>query len=874
MEHGNQGMAQSTTKETNINKEEQPPAQAVSQEMSLILSMSQIIGMRTPPGSMERESSSHAKDKCPPFSLETELLNGPQSDLEIGSGDNMKGSSSLGSSQDLNPQLSVSELKTQSLKEAQNSKEYKTSAQTASHLEMSLFMPMQAFIGKVTTRGNVKAPPSSKCIPFPVNLGCSSGPQNEAEKEFNVFCLLISSASSLIWDSVPEPVSILNHTLEWDGSGDTFQIGASFLDNTSKGKESDNIEKGEKILCEESVILNVDPLTIMEPAKEIETCATQTEEASTPQVSHKAVQIPEETSLKAQDTRNELQSSDHFCSYSNMSGLIENEEKCKEKQEEKKVKLEKKEKMKLEETEEIKDKENEKEQSEGRVKKERQKEERAKNGGVMGKKDTRKNEKHKKGKEEKVKKERMQEKKECIKKEKHKEEKEKRMEKEKINDEKEEKKKNTENSEEEREDKRKMIEAEKLTLQKRLQLKGRMKGMKNSEVWWPKEKKLIGKIAIQNFIQLLPSSSTILEGPDIEDHVNRPKKRHMDLQEHLDQKFVGQKGKANRKERKCKGRVNVSNLEEEDQAEKNKIKRIDKKQKLGIVKVLRRRSICFQKMTLGDLHPLYTPRPCRIYLLTLEGTHKETANITNGDRLYPEEREKVILEERLMTQLVQKGKKTTIPETFPKVKEMALSVPNRFHGCWLICQEGKNLNAFKKLQAIYQQQLLKQRELIPSEENADPKIWKESTKTTTLVSNEEIIGAVSENLPSAEKKRSLSAHDLVRFGPRTLVGARIAREEDMGTVRGKKEKENKAIILTHNLVRFSSRTIVGAIKASAVTEWEEVSGTQDEKKNISPFMDLKKSQNHAPKEDESDKPLMEVLIGFSLGNSLGDSLGI
>ncbi|XP_027713020.1 uncharacterized protein LOC114039451 [Vombatus ursinus] len=417
-----------------------------------------------------------------------------------------------------------------------------------------------------------------------------------------------------------------------------------------------------------------------------------------------------------------------------------------------------------------------------------------------------------------------------------------------------------------------MIEAERIALQKRLQLKGRMKGMKNSEVWWPKEKKLIGKIAIQNFIQLLPSSSTILKSPDIEDHVNRPKKRHMDLQEHLNQKFVGQKGKANRKERKCKGRGNVSNSEEEDQAEKNKIKRIDKKQKLGIVRVLRRRSICFQKMTLGDLHPLYTPRPCRIYLLTLEGTHTETATITNGDRQYSldsEEREKVTLEGRLMTQLVQKGEKTTIQETFPKVKEMTLSVPNRFHGCWIICQEGKNLNTFKKLQATYQQQLLKQRELTPDGESTDPKIWKGSTKTTAIVSNEKVIGAASENLPPAEKKKTLSAHDLVRFGSRTLVGARIAREEEMGAVRVKKEKENKPIILTHNLVRFSSRTIVGAIKASAVTEWEEVSGTQHEKKNISPFMDLKKSWNHASDGDESDDPPMEVLIGFSFGNSLG-----
>ncbi|KAM9002986.1 uncharacterized protein ACOB8E_023690 [Sarcophilus harrisii] len=242
-------------------------------------------------------------------------------------------------------------------------------------------------------------------------------------------------------------------------------------------------------------------------------------------------------------------------------------------------------------------------------------------------------------------------------------------------------------------------------------------------------------------------------------------------------------------------------------------------------------------MTLGDLHPLYTPRPYRIYVFTLEGTHTEATTISNGDRQYsldPEEREKVTLEGRLMTQLVQKGKKTAIQETFPKVKEMSLNVPNRFHGCWMICQEGKNLNTFKKLQATYQQQLLKQRELTPDAENTDSKTWKESIKTTSLISNEEVIGAASKNLSPDEKRRNLSAHDLVRFGSRTLVGARIAREEDMGAVRAKKEKENKAIILTHNLVRFSSRTIVGAIKASAVTEWEEVSETQDEKKGVYP----------------------------------------
>ncbi|XP_072497168.1 uncharacterized protein [Notamacropus eugenii] len=817
--------ARNTTDDTNNSKEKQAPDQAVpQQEMSLILSLPQITGMRTPPRSMERECLSRAEDKSS-FSLET----GPQSDVEIGSGDKVKENSILRSSQDLNPQLSVSELKTQGLKEeAQNSKKEEISAQIASHLEMSLFLPRQAIIRKVASQGSVRLSPSSKYTPFPVNLGCSSGPQNDTEK----------------------------------GSGDTVQTAASFLDNTTKGKESDSIEEGEKTLCEELVILNVDPVTIMKPEKEIETCATQTEEASTLLVSHKAVQIPEETSLKTQDPRNELQSPDPFWFFSNMSDLIEKEEQCRQREEEKKqVKLEKK---KLEKMEKIKEKENEKKQNEEKVKKER---EEKKNGEVMREKDTRKDEKHKKEKEEKV-----EEKKENLKKEKHKEEKEKRIKKEKSKDENEEKKKNTENSEEERENKRKMIEAERLALQKRLQLKGRMKGMKDSEVWWPKEKKLIGKIAIQNFIQLLPSSSTILKSPDIEDHVNRPKKRHMDLQEHLDQKFVGQKGKANRKERKCKGRGNVSNSEEEDQAEKNKIKRIDKKQKLGTIKVLRRRSVCFQKMTLGDLHPLYTPCPCRVYLLTLESTHTETATITNEDRQYSldsEERDNVTLEGKVMTQLVQKGEETTIQETFPKAEEVTLSVPDRFHGCWMICQEGKTLNTFKKLQATYQQQLLKQRELTPNGESTDSKIWKESTKTTALVSNEKVTGAANEKLPSAEKKRTLSAHDLVRFGPRTLVGARIAREEDMGTTQAKKEKENKAIILTHNLVRFSSRTIVGAIKASAVIEWEEVSGSPNEKKNVSSFMNLKKSWNCASDGEESDPPLMEVLIGFSLGDSLG-----
>ncbi|XP_051851663.1 calponin homology domain-containing protein DDB_G0272472-like isoform X1 [Antechinus flavipes] len=841
MEHGNKGIAQSTTEETNNSKKEQSPEQAVTQqEMLLILSMPQITGMRIPTGSIKRESQLHAEDKCPPFSLEIGLMTGSQSDREIGSGDNMKGSSSLSSSQESNPQLSISELnRTQDLKEeAQKSKEEEISIQTESRLELSLFLPMHTIIGKMTSRGIVRAVPYSKCMLFPVIPGCSSGLQSDTEK----------------------------------GSGDTLQTAASSLDNTTKSKENDNIEEGEKTLSEESVILTFDPVTEIEPKKEIETCATQTEEVSTPLVFHKAVQIPEEATLKSQDPRNELQSLDPFWSIPNLSGLIEKKEK--QRQEEKKqVKLEKKEKKKLEKMEKIKEKENEKKQNEGQGKKEREKEERAKNGRVMGEKNTRKDGKSKE-KEEKARKERVQEK-ESLKKEKHKEEKEKM--KEKSKDEKEEKKKNIENSEEEREDKKKMIEAERLTLQKRLQLKGRMKGMKDSELWWPKEKKLIGKIAIQNFIQLLPSSSTTLKSPDIEDHVNRPKKRHMDLQEHLDQKFVGQKGKTNRKERKSKGRGNVSISEEEDQTEKNKIKRMDKKQKLGTVKVLRRRSICFQKMTLGDLHPLYTPRPYRIYVFTLEGTHTETTTISNGDRQYsldPEEREKVTLEGRLMTQLVQKGKKTAIQETFPKVKEMSLNVPNRFHGCWMICQEGKNLNTFKKLQATYQQQLLKQRELTPDAENTDSKIWKESIKTTSLISNEEVIGAASKNLSPDEKRRNLSAHDLVRFGSRTLVGARIAREEDMGAVRAKKEKENKAIILTHNLVRFSSRTIVGAIKASAVTEWEKVSETQDEKKNISPFMNLKKSWNHVSNGHESDDPLVEVLIGFSLGNSLRDSLGI
>ncbi|XP_051851665.1 calponin homology domain-containing protein DDB_G0272472-like isoform X3 [Antechinus flavipes] len=701
MEHGNKGIAQSTTEETNNSKKEQSPEQAVTQqEMLLILSMPQITGMRIPTGSIKRESQLHAEDKCPPFSLEIGLMTGSQSDREIGSGDNMKGSSSLSSSQESNPQLSISELnRTQDLKEeAQKSKEEEISIQTESRLELSLFLPMHTIIGKMTSRGIVRAVPYSKCMLFPVIPGCSSGLQSDTEK----------------------------------GSGDTLQTAASSLDNTTKSKENDNIEEGEKTLSEESVILTFDPVTEIEPKKEIETCATQTEEVSTPLVFHKAVQIPEEATLKSQDPRNELQSLDPFWSIPNLSGLIEKKEK--QRQEEKKqVKLEKKEKKKLEKMEKIKEKENEKKQNEGQGKKEREKEERAKNGRVMGEKNTRKDGKSKE-KEEKARKERVQEK-ESLKKEKHKEEKEKM--KEKSKDEKEEKKKNIENSEEEREDKKKMIEAERLTLQKRLQLKGRMKGMKDSELWWPKEKKLIGKIAIQNFIQLLPSSSTTLKSPDIEDHVNRPKKRHMDLQEHLDQKFVGQKGKTNRKERKSKGRGNVSISEEEDQTEKNKIKRMDKKQKLGTVKVLRRRSICFQKMTLGDLHPLYTPRPYRIYVFTLEGTHTETTTISNGDRQYsldPEEREKVTLEGRLMTQLVQKGKKTAIQETFPKVKEMSLNVPNRFHGCWMICQEGKNLNTFKKLQATYQQQLLKQRELTPDAENTDSKIWKESIKTTSLIS--------------------------------------------------------------------------------------------------------------------------------------------
>nr|XP_012616677.1 uncharacterized protein LOC105869445 isoform X3 [Microcebus murinus] len=160
----------------------------------------------------------------------------------------------------------------------------------------------------------------------------------------------------------------------------------------------------------------------------------------------------------------------------------------------------------------------------------------------------------------------------------------------------------------------------------------------------------------------------------------------------------------------------------------------------------------------------------------------------------------------------------------------------------------------------------------------DPKEVNILNDFASLFLSEEASGTENKKMSRCWKEeRRVLTHNVVRFGPRTLVGARRVRDEFLGTahirrvpsyIRGfldplssahhdprrgqkpgkllthpqrewacsktaPKKKGNRTPVLTHDLVRFGSRTIVGAKRAADVSDPEESAGVLYQKRGFS-----------------------------------------
>nr|KAF6457004.1 hypothetical protein HJG63_011616 [Rousettus aegyptiacus] len=359
----------------------------------------------------------------------------------------------------------------------------------------------------------------------------------------------------------------------------------------------------------------------------------------------------------------------------------------------------------------------------------------------------------------------------------------------------------------------------------------------------------------------------------------------------VESRIIRQKGKTNDKDKKCKEWNRGKKLTNVGQDKDNSIKGVDKKQTLGTVREWRRRRLWFQRVMPRSGCPLDAPDPHRRRQCLPAGISKETVTVTHMERQYrfdSGDRSGLTISWRLKILPGPKGKgknqkadyigrppwelprstdclhsslifggsprphwvllvvrprqrkKTKIHESHPMLNERfepgrPLGVFSYFYGCWKVCQRGRSLNAFRRLQSAYHALPLVVRKVMPSSENIYPGVWRKTVKT--LASCEKAYGTEDKKMAPCWKERCMLTHNMVRFGPRTLVGAKRARAEGLGTVHirrtARKKKRNKTPVLTHNLVRFGSRTLVGAKKAADIYDQEESTGVTYQKRGFS-----------------------------------------
>ncbi|XP_034503235.1 uncharacterized protein LOC109489926 isoform X2 [Ailuropoda melanoleuca] len=295
-----------------------------------------------------------------------------------------------------------------------------------------------------------------------------------------------------------------------------------------------------------------------------------------------------------------------------------------------------------------------------------------------------------------------------------------------------------------------------------------------------------------------------------------------------------QKGRTNGNDRKFKKRIRGKRLTDVAEDTNNAIKGVDKKQKPGAVRERKRQRVWFQRVAprngcpreAPDRHQRRQCLPAGISMHTVAVTHMERQyrfdsedrnglTITWRLKILPGPKGKnqktddshsppsdfprspsclhpSLISERylrpcwvLLLVMPHRRKKTKMRESHPKLNETfepgrPLGVFSYFYGCWKVLQEGRGLNAFRKLQNIYHESLpLEVRRVKSSLESVFSAVWRKTVKTLAL--GEEASGTKDKKMVHCWKKeRRVLTHNTVRFGPRTLVGARRSRDEFLG----------------------------------------------------------------------------------------------
>ncbi|XP_032177103.1 uncharacterized protein LOC116577656 isoform X2 [Mustela erminea] len=132
----------------------------------------------------------------------------------------------------------------------------------------------------------------------------------------------------------------------------------------------------------------------------------------------------------------------------------------------------------------------------------------------------------------------------------------------------------------------------------------------------------------------------------------------------------------------------------------------------------------------------------------------------------------------LLLVMPRRRKKTKMHESDPQLNERfelgrPLGIFSYFYGCWKVLQEGRGLSTFRNMQSVYHESLpLEIRKVKLSLESIYSAVRRKMVKT--LASCEEVCGTKDKKMVHCwkEERHVLLSHSTVRFGPRTLVGAR------------------------------------------------------------------------------------------------------